>query len=178
MRWYWIDRFVEFEHSRRAVAIKNVALSEEQLVGYMPGFPIMPASLIIEALAQTGGILVGEHNLFRQRVVLAKVSSAKFDGLAFPGDTLRLTAEAESIQADGAMVKGSCSAGERNLAEIELFYAHLDDDKFSGELFNPAEFMAMLRLLRLYDVGRKEDGSPLDPPTHLLAAEAAQLGPD
>ena len=55
MRWFWIDRFTEFESGQRAVAIKNVALSEEQLDDHLPGFPVMPNSLIIEGMAQTGG---------------------------------------------------------------------------------------------------------------------------
>ena len=57
MRWIWIDRFVEFESGRRAVAIKNVSLAEEHLHDHFPGYPIMPNSLITEGLAQTGGLL-------------------------------------------------------------------------------------------------------------------------
>ena len=64
MRWYWIDRFVEFERGKRAVAIKAVAMSEEQNDSYLPGYPVMPSSLIIEGMAQTAGILVGEISGF------------------------------------------------------------------------------------------------------------------
>ena len=177
MRWFWIDRFTEFEHSHRAMAVKNVALAEEHVDRYMPGFPIMPATLVIEGMAQTAGILIGEHNLFQQRVVLAKVSRAVFFGLAFPGDTLTFRTEVQNIHEDGAMAMGTCRIGDELLAEIELVFAHLDEEKFGGgELFEPAELMAMLRLLRLYDVGRKADGSRLDLPPHLLAAEKATLG--
>jgi len=78
MRWFWIDRFTEFERGRRAVAIKGVALSEEQFDDYSPGFPLMPASLVIEGMAQTAGLLVGEMEGFAQRVVLAKIGKAIF----------------------------------------------------------------------------------------------------
>ena len=77
MRWFWVDRFEEFESGRRAVAIKNIALVEEQMDGYGPWLPLMPTSLIIEGLAQTGGLLVGEHNAFKERVVLAKLGKAQ-----------------------------------------------------------------------------------------------------
>ena len=48
MRWIWIDGFVEFESGRRASAVKNVTLAEEHLHDHFPGFPVMPATLIIE----------------------------------------------------------------------------------------------------------------------------------
>ncbi|MBN2446726.1 MAG: beta-hydroxyacyl-ACP dehydratase, partial [Phycisphaerae bacterium] len=60
MRWIWIDRFEVFESGRRAVAVKNVTLAEDHLHDHFPGFPIMPASIMIEGMAQTAGILVGE----------------------------------------------------------------------------------------------------------------------
>ena len=61
MRWIWIDKCLEFESGKRAVSLKNVTLAEEHLHDHFPGFPIMPECLMIEAMAQTVGILVGEH---------------------------------------------------------------------------------------------------------------------
>jgi len=66
MRWFWIDRFEEFVRGKRAVAVRNIAASEEQLDGYNPGFPIMPHSLIIERMAQTAGLLIGEIDGFQR----------------------------------------------------------------------------------------------------------------
>jgi 3-hydroxyacyl-[acyl-carrier-protein] dehydratase len=171
MRWFWIDRFVEFESGRRAVALKAVTLAEEQLDGYLPGFPIMPVSLIVEGLAQTGGLLVGEHFAFRERVVLAKLGKAVFLGNAQPGDVLRYTATIEDIKPDGAIVRGTSYVGDRLQAEIELMFAYLDE-RFEGvEQFYPVDFLAMLRCFGLYDVGRAADGSPLQVPEYLLEAE-------
>ena len=68
MRWIWIDKFVEFDSGKRAVAVKNVTLAEEHLHDYVPGFPIMPECLMIEAMAQTAGILVGEAGDFKEKV--------------------------------------------------------------------------------------------------------------
>ena len=78
MRWFWIDRFIEFEQGRRAVALKNVSLAEEHLHDHFFGYPVMPHSLVVEGIAQTGGLLVGECNEYKERVVLAKISKALF----------------------------------------------------------------------------------------------------
>ena len=65
MRWIWIDRFLEFRRGKSARAIKNLSLAEDIFADHFPGYPIMPGSLILEGLAQTGGILVGDVNDFR-----------------------------------------------------------------------------------------------------------------
>src|SRR3954468_25013165 len=84
MRWIWIDKFIEFESGKQAKAIKNLTLAEEHLHDHFPGFPVMPNSLIVEGLAQTGGLLVGEYNQFKEKVILAKVPTAKFHFPAIP----------------------------------------------------------------------------------------------
>lgn len=175
MRWFWIDKFVEFQSGRRAVAIKNVSLAEEQLDEYLPGFPMMPSSLMVEGLAQTGGLLVAEHGQFLTRVVLAKIGRAVFYRPAVPGDTLRYTAVAEDIKPTGAICKGTCHVGEELIAEVDLVFAQLDD-RFQGvELFSPADMSRMLRYFRLYEIGVQPDGTPLRMPEHLLQAEAADV---
>src|SRR6266511_2771405 len=78
MRWIWIDRFLEFHSRKSARALKNLSLAEDYFADHFPGYPVMPGSLILEGLAQTGGILVGEANDFREKVVLAKVPMARF----------------------------------------------------------------------------------------------------
>jgi len=173
MRWFWIDRFVEFESGSRAVAVKNISLIEEQMIGYVPGFPAMPASLIIEGLAQTGGLLVCEHNQFQERVVLAKVTKARFPQPAMAGDTLIYTALIQDIREDGAICRGTCHVQDQLRAEVELVFAHLDDSFQEGDLFDPANFLRTLRTLRLFEVGRNSDGEPLPIPSHMLAAEEA-----
>lgn len=172
MRWFWIDRFVEFERGRKAVAIKNISLAEDYLTDYMPGFPQFPNSLVVEGIAQTGGLLAAEVSGFRERVVLAKVAKAQFHRLARPGDTLTYTAEIVDLKPEGAICRGSSRLGENPQAEVELVFAYLDD-RFKGvDLFEPAAFLGMLRQLGLYTVGRQEDGTPLEIPSHLLEAEA------
>jgi 3-hydroxyacyl-[acyl-carrier-protein] dehydratase len=124
-------------------------------------------------LAQTGGILVGEHGGFRERVILAKIGKAVFHGYATPGDTLVYTAEIADVRGDGAIVETTARVEGRLLAEVQIVFAHLDHRFADVELFDPAMYLGTLRSYRLYDVGRKPDGSPLDVPEHLLEAEHA-----
>jgi len=173
MRWFWIDRFTEFERGRRAVAIKSVALSEEQLDGYTPGFPVMPASLIIEGMAQTAGLLIGEMEGFAQRVVLAKIGKAVFHRPAMPGDTLRYEATIGDVKGDGALASCNGYIGGELVAEVDLMFAFLDERFPSGPLFEPVDFAAMLRTFHMYDVGRTSDGQPLELPAFYADAERA-----
>jgi 3-hydroxyacyl-[acyl-carrier-protein] dehydratase len=170
MRWFWIDRFTEFESGRTATALKNVSLSEEHLHDHFPGAPVMPNALIIEGIAQTGGLLVGEHSAFAERVVLAKVSKARFHFAAVPGDTLRYQAVIDDIHKDGAIVSGTSHVGAQLQGEVQLFFAHLNEATAGRWLFAPGDLLAMLKLLRVYDVGVDRDGKPLQIPASLAAA--------
>ena len=171
MRWYWIDRFVEFERGRRAVAIKNVALDEEVLDDYLPGMPVIPFSLIIEGMAQTAGLLVAEKGGFEHRVVLAKLGKAVCHQQAMAGDTLRYTANVLDIQNDGAIVTVTCHIGEVLQADVEMMFAFLDDRFPPGPLFNPTDFVTLLRTFGMYDIGVDEEGRPIQVPEFYAEAE-------
>jgi len=171
MRWFWIDRFVEFERGKRAVAIKNVSLVEEQIDEYISGYPVMPFSLMIEGMAQTAGLLVGEMGGFKERVVLAKLNKATCHRVAIPGDSLRYTAVIHDVQKDGAIVHVTSHLGEIVQAEVEMMFAFLDGRFPDGPLFNPVEFVTMIRAFGMYDVGRTSDGQPLELPEFYAQAE-------
>jgi 3-hydroxyacyl-[acyl-carrier-protein] dehydratase len=172
MRWIWIDKFIEFESGRRARAIKNVSLAEEHLHDHFPGYPVMPNSLIIEGLAQTGGLLVGEYNAFEEKVILAKLPKAVFHGPAVPGDTLTYTAVVEDISRDGAMVTATSHIGDRLQAEAEIFFAHLRDGDRARNLFEPKNFVFTMKLLGVFDVGRASDGTKIQEPPGLSRLRA------
>lgn len=172
MRWYWIDRFVEFESGRRAKAIKNISLAEEHMHDHFPGYPIMPNSLIVEGLAQTGGLLVCEHGRFQEKVVLAKVPKLRFHCEAVAGDTLLYTATVEYIHADGAMVTATSHKGDVLQGEMEIVFAHLNGEHRGKTLFEPSAYLKMMRMLKAYEIGRAADGSRLVEPAELLAAES------
>jgi len=137
MRWIWIDKFVEFESGKRAVSLKNVTLAEEHLHDHFPGYPVMPESLCIEAMAQTAGILVGEAAKFREKVILAKINKAVFFDYVKPGDTLKLEAKIESFAPEAAGTSGRITRGDKLLAEIDLMFSHIDQN-LAGKEF-PAE---------------------------------------
>jgi 3-hydroxyacyl-[acyl-carrier-protein] dehydratase len=128
MRWIWIDKFKAFESGKRAVAIKNVSLAEEHLHDHFPGFPVMPECLMIEAMAQTAGILVGEAKKFQEKVVLAKIKKAVFFDFVKPGDSLELEAIIESIAPEAASSCGKITREGKLIAEIDLMFSHIDQN--------------------------------------------------
>src|SRR5205823_2217989 len=128
MRWIWIDKFTEFTSRTSATAVKNVTLAEEQLHDLYPDFPIYPHSLIIEGMAQTAGILVGEASNFSEKVILAKIGRATFHRLTRPGDTLAFSAKIEQFSEQGASASGTVKCGEQLVAEIELMFSHIDQN--------------------------------------------------
>ena len=140
MRWIWIDKFEEFNSGKNAVAVKNVTLAEEHLHDHFPGFPMMPECLMIEAMAQTGGILVGEAKNFQEKVILAKVKKAAFFDYVRPGDTIKLHAEIESIAPEAAGISGKITCGEKLIAEISLMFSHIDQN-ISGKKFPEENFV-------------------------------------
>ena len=140
MRWIWIDKFVEFNSGKSAVALKNVTLAEEHLHDHFPDFPVMPECLIIEAMAQTAGILVGEAKSFKEKVILAKVKKAVFSDYVRPGDTLKLHAKIETIAAEAASTTGKVKRGEDTIGEIDLMFSHIDQN-LAGRQFPEENFV-------------------------------------
>jgi len=140
MRWIWIDKFIEFESGKRAVALKNVTLAEEHLHDHFPGFPVMPESLCIEAMAQTAGILVGEAKKFQEKVILAKIKKAVFFDYVKPGDTIELEATIESIAPEAAGTSGRITCSEKLVAEIDLMFSHIDQN-LAGKEFPEENFV-------------------------------------
>ena len=140
MRWIWIDKFVEFESGRRAVAVKNVTLAEEHLHDHFPGFPVMPECLMIEGMAQTAGILVGQAGNFREKVVLAKISKAVFFDYVTPGDSLRLEAQIGTIAPEAASTTGRITRADQLIAEIDLMFSHIDHN-LAGKRFPEENFV-------------------------------------
>jgi 3-hydroxyacyl-[acyl-carrier-protein] dehydratase len=150
VRWIWIDRFEEFTPGARAVAIKNVTLAEDHLHDHFPGFPVMPASLMIEGMAQTAGILVGQARDFKEKVILAKVKQAVFHHLVRPGDQLRYDASIDQVSDAAALTHGRILRGEELIGEVDIVFSHIDQNisglQFPEENFVfTEEFMSLLR---------------------------------
>ncbi len=165
MRWFWIDRYLEFESGRVATAVKAVSLAEDHLHDHFPGAPLMPNSLILEGMAQTAGLLVAEHYHFERDVVLAKVAKATFQAPALPGSLLTYRAKVEDLQDDGAFVSVTSRIGEQLQGEAEIFFGCLHRGASGRKMFEPAGLTNWLRMLRVYEIGRGRDGLPLKEPT-------------
>ena len=155
MRWIWIDKFVEFTPRTSATALKNVTLAEEHLHDLYPAFPIVPHSLIVEGMAQTAGILVGEARNFAEKVILAKIGKATFHRLVRPGDTILFKAKIEQLNETGASIAGTVetSAGEA-VADVELMFSHVDKN-MSGLRFPEHNFVfteQFTQLLKTYRI--------------------------
>jgi 3-hydroxyacyl-[acyl-carrier-protein] dehydratase len=142
MRWIWIDRFLEFHSGKSARAIKNLSLAEDYFADHFPGYPVFPGCFLLEGLAQTGGILVGEANDFREKVVLAKIPKAQFHREALAGEQLIYDVELLHLRPEGASVQGRATAGEPGtlVAEAEIFFAHLDQAR-SRQIFGEHNFV-------------------------------------
>jgi 3-hydroxyacyl-[acyl-carrier-protein] dehydratase len=140
MRWIWIDKFVEFHSGKHAIAVKNVTLAEEYLHDHFPGFPVMPETLCIEAMAQTAGILVGEAKNFKEKVILAKIKKAVFFDYVKPGDTIKLDAKIESIAPEAASTSGKIMRADKLIAEIDLMFSHIDQN-LAGKEFPQENFV-------------------------------------
>jgi 3-hydroxyacyl-[acyl-carrier-protein] dehydratase len=148
MRWIWIDRFLEFHKGKSAKAVKNLSLAEDFFADHFPGYPIMPGSLILEGLAQTGGILAGEVNDFREKVVLAKIPWARFQREALAGEQLIYDAELLHIRPESAAVHGRATSNGELIVETEILFAHLDQSR-SQQLFGAENFVFTGELKRV-----------------------------
>ena len=175
MLWLWLDRFTEFTRGQRAVAIKNVSLTDDALSDYLPGFPVLPCSMIVEGLAWTGGILANDFRGFRERTVLAKVNKAVFHRPALPGHQLRYTAVLGRDRSRGRVHPRHEPRRRRVAGRSGPFLAHLTEgyEGIEGDLVDPAETLALMRSFGMYDVGRTPTGEPLDVAEKLLEGERA-----
>lgn len=168
MRWFWVDRFTEFVSGSHAAGWKNVALDAEVIDRYVPGYPTFPPTLIIEGLAQLGGILVSEKFGFRKRVVLAKVGKAIYHRPAVGGDRLEYRVELDAIQENGATVTCTSRCDGEPQAEIDLMFAFLEEGHLvDGPLFEAGDLKSMLRQMKFFQVATDADGNPLPEPENL-----------
>lgn len=153
MRWMWIDRILEHRPGERLVAVKNITIAEDHLHDHFEAgdggdhaLPVMPASLIIEGMAQTAGVLVGFARAFQEKVILAKITRADLEADAVPGDTLRYTATLTRIDSAGAATKGvierlSHDGGEPEpLGGVDLIFSHVDRN-MAGTVFPEHNFV-------------------------------------
>jgi len=116
-----IDRVVELEPGRRAVAIKQVTANEPHFTGHFPGRPIMPGVLMVEALAQTAGVAVLALAEHRGKLGLfAGIDDCRFKRMVLPGDTLRLEVNVEKLRGMFGRVRAVATVDGETAVEATL----------------------------------------------------------
>jgi 3-hydroxyacyl-[acyl-carrier-protein] dehydratase len=123
-----IDKVVEIDLDKPSiVAIKNVTINEPFFQGHFPGAPIMPGVLLLEALAQAGGILVHQKGFNDKIAVFLSVDSAKFRNPVKPGDVLWLHVEGIHFSSKGGKVKAVAKINNDKVAvDAEVAFALVD----------------------------------------------------
>ena len=117
-----VDAILEIERLKHIVGVKNVSMNEYYFQGHFPGKPIMPGVLIIEAMAQTGGLLLLQEVPDRQNKLLyfVAVDGARFRRPVIPGDQLRIEVTVLSWRGDFCKLEGKASVNGQLAAEATL----------------------------------------------------------
>ncbi len=117
-----VDRIVEVEEGKRIVGIKNVTINEPFFQGHFPGHPVMPGVLIIEAMAQVGGVFAIVSDKIGDDMVtyFAGIDNARFRKPVGPGDTLRFELELMARKRGLYCFSGKAYVGDTLVAEADL----------------------------------------------------------
>ncbi|GMR04370.1 MAG: 3-hydroxyacyl-ACP dehydratase FabZ [Thermodesulfobacteriota bacterium] len=116
-----VDRIMDLEEGKMARGRKNVTINEPFFQGHFPGHPIMPGVLIIEAMAQVGGVLAFKSaGVNNQVVYFMGIDSAKFRRPVVPGDTLDITVNVTKRRGPIWVFKGMARVGDEVAAEAVL----------------------------------------------------------
>ncbi len=123
-----VDRIVEYEEKHRIVGIKNVTINEPFFQGHFPGVPIMPGVLIIESMAQVGGVLVFKTLPDREKklVFFAGIRTARYRKTVVPGDQLRLEMLLTRARTSLGKLQGTAFVGDQRVAEAEILFSLVD----------------------------------------------------
>ena len=124
----FVDAVVEMERLKSIVGVKNVTINEAYFQGHFPGAPVMPGVLIIESMAQTGGLLLLQEVADREKKLLyfAAVDGARFRRPVVPGDQLRVEMKVISWRGDFCKLEGRATVDGQLAAEATLMCKMVD----------------------------------------------------
>ncbi len=123
-----VDRVLSHVPGKKAVAIKNITLNEPQFQGHFPERPLMPGVLIVEAMAQVGGLIVTQMpDLPKGLFVFAGIDSVRFRRPVVPGDQLKITCELISIKRQRfGKIHGEAKVDEQLVCSGDLMFSLVD----------------------------------------------------
>ena len=123
-----VDRIIEFEAGKRIVGIKNVTINEPFFMGHYPGHPVMPGVLIIEAMAQVGGLLMMDaiENIQDKVVYFMSLDNVKWRRPVTPGDQLRFELEVVQLRTHVCKMKGAGYVDGQLVAEADMMARIVD----------------------------------------------------
>jgi len=127
-----IDRGENYVPARSMVGIKNVTYNEPYFTGHFPGNPVMPGVLLIEALAQTGAVLMSKSldiDLENKAILFASVDAVRFRSPVRPGDTVRMPVEVVKYRGELFKFRGEAYVGDKVVCEAEFAAMLVDRQK-------------------------------------------------
>jgi len=123
----FIDKIIEFIPEKKAVGEKFISRNEFFFQGHFPDKPIMPGVLIVEAMAQTGGIIIMSMEIAKNKLaVLAGLNNFKFRNMVLPNQTLKMIAETVSIRKNFGKVSTYSYIDNKIISEGEILFALVD----------------------------------------------------
>lgn len=123
----FVDRVIELEKGKRAVGIKNVTINDNFFQGHFPSRPVMPGVLMVEAMAQVGGIMVLTNEAHHGKVALFMATdNVKFRKLVEPGDQLLLEVQIERDRPRTALIRGQAKVAGEIVAEADILFSFTD----------------------------------------------------
>lgn len=142
-----VDRIIEYDPGKRVVGIKNVTLNEPFFAGHFPGAPVMPGVLIVEAMAQTAGVMMLANLPDRESklVFFTGIDGAKFRRPVVPGDQLRLELTVLRLRSRYIKLRGEAYVDGEMAAEAEISSALVDrsvverSEQLNSAAFTPLE---------------------------------------